>query len=217
MKHALAALLLFVPLLQAQTPTGSGTANYIAKWSSSSNLTTSALCQSASGGLVGIATCFPTQRLQVNSGDALIKGLNNFTASGQVARYFIGDTNHAVGAAYGSGLFFNTYKAPNAMVIFDQTGWVVVKSNLYAQFLFAGSSNQRGGLNVSGDAAINGTALVDAVKFPDGTVQTTAYTGATATTRQAAINRQLQRDRDNLVQLVRQLQARVDRLEKAQR
>jgi len=48
-------------------------------------------------------------------------------------------------------------------------------------------------------------------------VQTTAYTGTTATTRQAAINRQLQRDRDSLVELVRQLQTRVDRLEKAQR
>ena len=51
------------------------------------------------------------------------------------------------------------------------------------------------------------------VVFPDGTVQTTAYTGTTiAAATQVAAVRQLQRDRDNLVQLVRQLQARVDRL-----
>ena len=120
--------LLFVPFLHAQNPTGTGTANYIAKWSSSTNLTTSALCQSPSGGLVGIATCSPTQRLQVNSGDVLVKGMQNFAASGQVARYFVGDTNHAVGAAFGAVLFFSTNKQPYAMVIQDQTGFVGVNT-----------------------------------------------------------------------------------------
>src|SRR5437879_3600195 len=126
MKRVLIILLLFVPLLHAQSPTGTGTANYIAKWSSSTNLTTSALCQSATGGLVGIATCSPTQRLQVNSGDVLVKGLKNFTASGQVAHYFVGDTNHAIGAAFGAGLFFSVVKTPYAMVVQDQTGFVGV-------------------------------------------------------------------------------------------
>src|SRR6478672_6796156 len=83
--------------------TGTGAANYIAKWSSSTNLTTSALCQSASGGLVGVATCSPTQRLQVNSGNMVVKGVNNFIAKGQTAKYYVGDTNHVVGATFGSG------------------------------------------------------------------------------------------------------------------
>src|SRR6478672_11674155 len=99
--------------------TGGGTTNYIAKWSSSTNLTTSALCQSASGGLVGVGTCFPTQRLQVNSGNMLVKGVNNFTAAGQSARYFVGDTNHALRAVYGSGLALDTYKTTNALTISD--------------------------------------------------------------------------------------------------
>jgi len=117
-------LLFFAPLLNAQDPTGTGTANYIAKWNSSTNLTTSALCQSATGGLVGIATCAPTQRLQVNSGNVLVRGVNNFTASGQVAKYYVGDTSHSVGAQYAAGLFFSSYKNPYAMVIQDTSGFV---------------------------------------------------------------------------------------------
>src|SRR2546421_6597198 len=143
--------------------TGGGTTNYIAKWSSSTNLTTSALCQSATGGFVGIATCSPTQRLQVNLGNVLVRGINNFTVNGQVAKYYIGDTNHALSATFGTGLTLGTYQAPNAMLIYDRTGWVVVNTNLYAQFLFAGDSTRPGGLNVSGDAAINGTAFVQAI------------------------------------------------------
>ena len=125
MKHALATLLLFVPLLQAQTPTGSGTANYIAKWSSSSNLTTSALCQSACRN----RDLFPHARLQVNSGNVLVRGVNNFTAAGHVAKYYVGDTNHVVGAAYAAGLFFSTYKNPYAIVIQNTSGFVGVGTN----------------------------------------------------------------------------------------
>ena len=51
---------------------------------------------------------------------------------------------------------------------------------------------------------------------PDGTVQTTAYTGAAAV-KQATAMQQLQRDRDSLAQLVRQLQTRVDRLQRSRR
>jgi hypothetical protein len=223
MKRVLAMLLFVLPLAWAQDAvvsgpiSGGGTANYIAKWSSSTNLTTSALCQSATGGLVGIATCAPTQRLQVNSGNVLVRGVNNFTADGQVAKYYVGDTNHSLSATFGTGLTFSTYQAPKAMLIYDRTGWVVVNTNLYAQFLFAGDSSRPGGLNVSGDAAINGTAFVQAIHFPDNTVQTTAYTGTAAVANQAEINRQLLRDRDNLVRVVRQLQTRVAQLERSSR
>jgi hypothetical protein len=82
----IAAILLFASSLAfaqelTTAVTGGGTANFIAKWSSSTNLTTSALCQSASGGLVGIGTCSPTQRLQISSGNMVVKGPQNFTAS----------------------------------------------------------------------------------------------------------------------------------------
>jgi len=124
MKTMAVFFLFLSSMLALAQVTGSWATNYIAKWSSSTNLTTSALCQSTSGGLVGIGTCSPTQRLQVNSGNLLVKGVNNFTASGQTAKYYVGDTNHALGAAYGAGLFFSTYKIPYAMVIQDSTGRV---------------------------------------------------------------------------------------------
>jgi hypothetical protein len=253
-KRLVLFLLVFVPVLQAQDPTGSGTANYIAKWSSTSNLTTSALCQSATGGKVGIATCFPTQRLQVNSGDALVKGVNNFTASGQVARYFIGDANHALGAAFGAGLFLSTYTKPYAMVIQDKTGFVgigttkptslltvsgiisatqvqadVLASNIYSGVL--SGSKVTGSIFIADGCASSlplcpayhataGSVEIDqpnaGIIFSDGTVQTTAYRGTTAANTADAI-RQLQHDRDSLVQVIRQLQARVARLEKARR
>jgi len=66
----------------------------------------------------------PPQRLQVNLGNVLVRGANNFIVAGQVAKYYVGDTNHAVGAAYGAGLFFSTYKNPYAMVVQDTTGRV---------------------------------------------------------------------------------------------
>jgi len=60
----------------------------------------------------------------VNSGNVLVRGLNNFTAFGQFANYYVGDTNHATGAAHGAGLYFSTYHVPYAMTIQDQTGYV---------------------------------------------------------------------------------------------
>jgi hypothetical protein len=51
--------------------------------------------------------------------------------------------------------------------------------------------------------------------FPDGTLQTTAYTGAAV--KQAATIQQLQRDRNSLIRIVQQLQERVAQLEKAHR
>jgi len=217
--------------------TGGGTTNYIAKWSSSTNLTTSALCQSASGGLVGVGTCFPTQRLQVNSGNMLVKGVNNFTAAGQSARYYVGDTNHALRAVYGSGLALDTYKTTNALTISDNGGSVAIAGSVFA----GGDATISGHLQVSnssgvenqvlgntflvGDVSVNGSILSgegiriggvgQGLTFPDGTVQTTAYTGGAALKQAAAIV-QLQRDRDNVVELVRQLQARIARLEKRQ-
>jgi hypothetical protein len=76
----------------------------------------------------------------VNSGDILVKGTNNFTASGQVARYFVGDTNHAVGAAYGAGLFFSSYTKPYAMVVKDKTGFVGIGTTTPTSLLSVGGN-----------------------------------------------------------------------------
>jgi len=254
MKHAFAALLLFVPLLRAQTPTGSGTANYIAKWSSSTNLTTSALCQSASGGNIGIGTCSPTQRLQVNSGNAIVKGPQNFSASGQTASIFVGDTNHPIRAKYGYGFTLGVYQAPNAINILDGAPMTANGSG-HPAFVGIGTATPDAIFTVAGDTLFNNncdsgcihsTLLLDIMGmmkadmfgnlclgtsctledigstvqlgvplvFPDGTTQTTAYTAPAAATQQAVVIQQLQRDRDSLIHVVRQLQARVAALEK---
>jgi hypothetical protein len=227
--------------------TGSGTANFIAKWSSSTNLTVSALCQSASGGLVGIGTCSPTQRLQINSGNVVVKGINNFTAKGQTANYYVGDTNHSVGATFAGGLYFSTYKAPKAMVINDtvvtQDGSTFANIGLGTTTPSALIDIEPGNVHCQSDACVHGTTLfnvsnsirvdllgttylgnpnsdgvllITGLTFPDGTTQTTAYTG-TAATKQAAVIQQLLRDRDNLIRIVQQLQARVEQLEKTRR
>ena len=238
MKRVFVILLLFAPLLHAQSPTGTGTANYIAKWSSTTNLTVSALCQSASGGLVGIATCSPTQRLQVNSGNMVVKGVNNFIAKGQTAKYYVGDTNHVVGATFGSGMYFTTYKAPMAMVITDATvsqdGSVVATIGMGTTRPSALVDIQAGNASCNSDGCIHslslfnvgtsirvdllgttylgsgdGVVLGTPLTFPDGTVQTTAYKPPAAVS-QAATTRQL-------VKLVQQLQARVAKLEAARK
>ena len=149
-------------------------------------------------------------------------------------------------AAYAAGLFFSTYKNPYAMVIQDTSGFVGVGTNAPQAALdvqpntnycthcpvarlgsftidYAGNTNVSGDFNsssvftgyldVSGPIKLTGSY---GIFFPDGTVQTTAYTGAAAV-KQATAMQQLQRDRDSLAQLVRQLQTRVDRLQRSRR
>jgi len=239
--------------------TGGGTTNYIAKWSSSTNLTTSALCQSASGGLVGIGTCSPTQKLQVNSGNVLVKGVNNFTANGQTAKYYVGDTNHAIRAVYGSGLALDTYRTMNAMTISDSGGHVTIAGGLTTTgftgidtggltvapssgagpFFIGDLGDGRNGLGFGDGTTLMGnsgqiTILLPpdvnspgislgningkvGIRFADGTVQTTAYAPAAATVKQTEALKQLQSDREALVRIVQQLQARVALLERARR
>jgi len=221
MKRLFVILLFFVPLLHAQNPTGTGTANYIAKWSSSTNLTTSALCQSATGGLVGVATCAPTQRLQVNSGNVLVRGLNNFTAFGQFANYYVGDINHAVGASNGEGLFFSATKHPFALFIQDTTGHVGVNNTAPNALLSVNAADcnvmainvtrqinddLRFTVDCNGNVGVASLATAS-ITFADGTVQKTAYPGGTASTQSATVQQ--------LTRTVQQLQARLAQLEQA--
>jgi len=111
---------------QFATTTGTGTANYIAKWTSTTNLSVSALCQSVTGGNIGIGTCAPTQKLQINGGNFVVKGVNNFGVNGNTATAYIGDTNHPITATYGQGVSFGVYKFPKALSIADTTGTISV-------------------------------------------------------------------------------------------
>jgi Chaperone of endosialidase len=102
---------------------GSGSKNYIPKWTSSSALGNSALYQNVNG-QIGIDTTSPTQRLEVDSGNFLVKGSNNFKSPGQDAFVYVGDTNHSVEAIYSGGLTLGAYLVPEAVYIADKTGYV---------------------------------------------------------------------------------------------
>jgi hypothetical protein len=49
-------------------------------------------------GIVGIGTTAPTQKLEVDSGNAMVKGARNFKANGDTAFLYVGDTNHPIEA-----------------------------------------------------------------------------------------------------------------------
>jgi hypothetical protein len=139
--------------------TGSGTSNFVAKWTSNTNLGNSGLFQASSGN-IGLGTMVPTQRFQVNSGDVLIRGLNNFSASGNRARLFLGDTNHSIQAIFGLGTTIGTYLAPNAIFVHDKTGRVGIGiSNIVPQAtLDVGLAGAFGATALSVDAAPGGSA-----------------------------------------------------------
>jgi len=128
----------------AVTPTGSGTTNYMAKWTSSTNLGSSAICQSVTGGSIGLGTCTPSQKLHV-VGNAIVTG-PSFSLTGQTAVLYLGNTNQSLKAVYGQGLVIGVYQQPNAIKVNNGGGTVFAVT---AQFL--------GG-----------------VKFADGTTQSTA-------------------------------------------
>jgi Chaperone of endosialidase len=102
---------------------GSGANHYIPKWTSSSNLGESALYQNSSGN-IGIDTTSPGEKLEIDSGNFLVKGNNNFQSDGQTAFVYVGDTNHPIEAIVAGGLTLGAYLVPQAVYISDNTGYV---------------------------------------------------------------------------------------------
>ena len=74
--------------------------------------------------LVGIGTTAPTQSLQVDSGNTLVRGANNFQKNGDVATMFLGDTNNFVSETFGTGITLGVYMVPNAVRINQYSGYV---------------------------------------------------------------------------------------------
>jgi hypothetical protein len=75
-------------------------------------------------GNVGLATATPAQKLEIDSGNVLVKGPQNFKGKGNRAFLYLGDTNHPIEAIWNTGLAVGVYKAPEALFIQDQTGYV---------------------------------------------------------------------------------------------
>jgi hypothetical protein len=105
----------------AQAISGSGTLGYIPEWLGASTLGNSLLFQSNAGNM-GISTTAPSQKFEIDLGNILAKGTNNFRKSGDSASFYVGDTNHLVQATFGGGLTLGAYKVPQALFVQDVTG-----------------------------------------------------------------------------------------------
>jgi hypothetical protein len=62
-----------------------------------------------SSGNVGIGTHSPGQRLDVDGGDAVIRGGDGWDGGGDEAKLYLGDSNHGIFSVYGQGLRIWTY------------------------------------------------------------------------------------------------------------
>jgi hypothetical protein len=105
----------------SQSISGGGKPGYIPEWLGTTKLGDSALFQSSAGNL-GISTIAPAQKLEIDFGNMLVRGLNNFTKPGDTAHAYVGDSHHAIEAIFASGLAIGAYKVPEAIFIQDKTG-----------------------------------------------------------------------------------------------
>jgi hypothetical protein len=71
------------------------------------------------GGNVGIGTIAPTQSLQIDRGNELVRGTDNFQKSGDTATLFLGDTNNFIQTRFGFGVSVSAFNATNAFNILN--------------------------------------------------------------------------------------------------
>jgi hypothetical protein len=126
---------------------GGGTKDYVPLWTNSTGkLGNSVMFQSGAGGTanIGINTTTPAQKLEVDLGNLLVKGTDNFKAAGDTAYVHVGDTNHSIEAQYDTGLAIGVYKVPSALFIQDKTGNVGIgTSTPTSAFSVSGNSNSQ--------------------------------------------------------------------------
>lgn len=134
---------------------GAGATGYIAEWLSAAQLGNSALFQSSAGNL-GISTTTPAQKFEIDLGNALVKGTNNFQKAGDAAYLYVGDANHAIEAAYGSGLVLGAYKVPQAVFIQDKTGYVGVGTTTPTAILDVSGTGNFLGVVTNGNVTATG-------------------------------------------------------------
>ena len=72
------------------------------------------------GGNVGIGDSNPSQKVTIGSGNALIRGTDNFSSAGAIE--YLGDTNHGIRADAGLGVTLFTYGATTGLFLQQSTG-----------------------------------------------------------------------------------------------
>jgi hypothetical protein len=78
----------------------------------------------AANTLVGIGTTAPTQSLEVDLGNSLVRGVNNFQKNGDTAFLYMGDTNNFIQSTYGTGITIGVFQVPTAIRINQYSGFV---------------------------------------------------------------------------------------------
>ncbi len=68
---------------------------------------------------IGIGTTTPAERLDVGLGDAIVRGVSNFSSAGQVANLFVGDNAHEVQAVNAGGIGLSAYQNPDGLFVTD--------------------------------------------------------------------------------------------------
>src|SRR5579872_859505 len=87
---------------------------------------------------VGIGTTAPTQSLEVDFGNELVRGTNNFQKNGDTAYLFLGDTNNFIQSTFGTGLTLGTFSVPTAVRINQYSGFVGIGTTVLTNRLTLG-------------------------------------------------------------------------------
>jgi len=165
---------------------GSGKPGYIAEWLNTTKLGDSMLFQSSAGNL-GISTVTPAQKLEIDLGNMLVRGADNFIKDGDTAYLYVGDTSHPIEAIRAGGLALGAFKAPRAIFISDYTGNVGIGTTSPTAGILTTAANSAKvvGVSTTGWSAPNGSNAngFDAIHAtggsPDPNSQTDFPTGGT--------------------------------------
>jgi hypothetical protein len=151
---------------------GTGSTNFVPRWTNRTTLGNSLLFQTGVGN-VGLATTTPTQRFEVDSGNMMVKGPQNFKGAGNTASIYVGDTSHPIEAIWNSGLAIGAFKAPKAIFIADFTGNVGIGTTKPTSGILSTVANSKSvvGLSTVGWNAPSGSGLpgTDAIHATGGT------------------------------------------------
>ncbi len=95
-------------------------ANAVVSWSNAIALGAPGKVSTAAGQVnVGIGTAMPSYRLDINYGDMVVRGLNNFPNAGDAANLYVGDPSHVIQAVNAQGIYIGAYASPNALAVWD--------------------------------------------------------------------------------------------------
>lgn len=108
------------------------------------------------GGNVGIGTASPAaERLEVDSGNILVRGPDGFNAAGEQATLYLGDGNHYIRGQYSYGIKIGTWPVGDALVITEQGGgYVGIGTTTPAAKLHVVGTTRTGVLQITGGSDV---------------------------------------------------------------